>query len=255
MRFRESECCIYFRCCGKCLLNVIRMTNESVLLELFTRRSRFFGGGIKQMIIIIVIVLVFVLSNYVIWWIATVWCSVCHNSIPSRSNQTKQCQSNVQLNVSFKNALRKKKSMLCTVYSVHTQRKWAFSFWCSWQTQPSIIKSWLLSIRWMSMCWLLACSVSLPFDSDWVNKKVILLWMKWKYSFCFLVPHPHKHTHNWNLLFIIARNSRLKNWKRRRSRKGRESGCCLFSIAFGKSEKQIPTLSSQNYDTRNKQHK
>lgn len=116
MRFRESECCIYFRCCGKCLLNVIRMTNERVLLELFTRRSRFFGGGIKQMIIIIVIVLVFVLSNYVIWWIATVWCSVCHNSIPSQSNQTKQCQSNVQLNVSFKKALQKK-SMLCTPHS------------------------------------------------------------------------------------------------------------------------------------------
>lgn len=117
MRFRKSECCIYFRCCGKCLLNVIRMTNESVLLELFTRRSRFFGGGIKQMIIIIVIVLVFVLCNYVIWWIATVWCSVCHNSIPSQSNQTKQCQSNVQLNVSFKNALQKN---LCCVQCTHT---------------------------------------------------------------------------------------------------------------------------------------
>lgn len=116
MRYRESECCIYFGCCGKFLLNVIRMTNVSVLLELFTRRSLFFGGGIKQMIII-VIVLVFVLCNYVIWWITTVWCSVCHKSIPSQRNRTKQCQSNVQLNVSFKNALQKN---LCCVQCTHT---------------------------------------------------------------------------------------------------------------------------------------
>lgn len=253
MRFRESECCIYFRCCGKCLLNVIRMTNPNeCLVGTFHPTFTFFGGKIKQMIII-VIVLVFVLNNYVIWWITTVWCSVCHKSIPSQHNQTKQCQSNVQLNVSFKNALRKK-SMLCTMYT-HKANEHSSLGALDKHNPPSSNHGCCL----FDECQCDDCSpaLSLLFDSDWVNKKVILLWMKWKYSFCFLVPHP-RSIHITEIYFSSLPEkfaTEKQKWKRRQSRKAKESECCLFSIAFGKSEKQIPTLSLQNYDTRNKQHK
>lgn len=128
--------------------------------------------------------------------------------------RAKQCQSNIQMEVSFKIALPRESKKCESKMSILVRLMRARATLRRVEMRIDCLHS------WMPMC---CCFYSM----DWVNKKVILLWMKWKYSFCLSMP-----------ILVDTRTQQIYSSRHPQQLRGRrQKKECLFSIGFGTQAK------------------